>query len=189
MSASEPDGLVPLGTTAYGRRGVAVNIPEWISENCIRCYQCSFVCPHATIRPILATGEELSCAPDTFITKDAIGRGPKSLKFRIQVYAEGCLSCGSCAEVYPAKTKALIMEPLHTQIETQVANLKLATKCVESKDNLVTRDSLKSSQLQWPLLEFPGACAGCSGTPYAKLITQLLGEQMLIANATGCSSI
>ena len=189
VSAFEPDGLVPLGTTAYEKRGVAVNIPEWISENCIQCCQCSFVCPHAAIRPVLATEEELSCAPDTFVTKDAIGKELKGLKFRIQVYAEDCLGCGSCAEVCPAKTKALVMKPLHTQIEDQVANLKFATECVEPKDNLVARDSLKGSQLQQPLLEFSGACAGCGETPYVKLITQLFGERMLIANATGCSSI
>ena len=189
VSAFEPDGLVPLGTTAYEKRGVAVNIPEWISENCIQCCQCSFVCPHAAIRPVLATEEELSCAPDTFVTKDAIGKELKGLKFRIQVYAEDCLGCGSCAEVCPAKTKALVMKPLHTQIEAQVANLKFATECVEPKDNLVARDSLKGSQLQQPLLEFSGACAGCGETPYVKLITQLFGERMLIANATGCSSI
>ena len=168
---------------------MAVNIPEWISENCIQCCQCSFVCPHAAIRPVLATEEELSCAPDTFVTKDAIGKELKGLKFRIQVYAEDCLGCGSCAEVCPAKTKALVMKPLHTQIEAQVANLKFATECVEPKDNLVARDSLKGSQLQQPLLEFSGACAGCGETPYVKLITQLFGERMLIANATGCSSI
>jgi len=189
VSAFEPDGLVPLGTTAYEKRGVAVNIPEWISENCIQCCQCSFVCPHAAIRPVLATEEELSCAPDTFVTKDAIGKELKGLKFRIQVYAEDCLGCGSCAEVCPAKTKALVMKPLHTQIEAQVANLKFATECVEPKDNLVARDSLKGSQLQQPLLEFSGACAGCGETPYAKLITQLFGDRMYIANATGCSSI
>ena len=189
VSAFEPDGLVPLGTTAYEKRGVAVNIPEWISENCIQCCQCSFVCPHAAIRPVLATEEELSCAPDTFITKDAIGKELKGLKFRIQVYAEDCLGCGSCAEVCPAKTKALVMKPLQTQLEDQVANLKFATECVEPKDNLVARDTLKGSQLQQPLLEFSGACAGCGETPYVKLITQLFGDRMYISNATGCSSI
>ena len=189
VSCFEPDGLVPMGTTAYEKRGVAVTIPEWLSENCIQCSQCSFVCPHAAIRPVLATEEELACAPESFVTKDAIGKELKGLKFRMQVYAEDCLGCGSCAEVCPAKTKALVMKPLHTQLEDQVANLAFATECVEIKDNLVARDSLKGSQLQQPLLEFSGACAGCGETPYVKLITQLFGERMIVANATGCSSI
>ncbi|WP_300831982.1 pyruvate:ferredoxin (flavodoxin) oxidoreductase [uncultured Bilophila sp.] len=189
VSAFEPDGLVPLGTTAFEKRGVAVNIPEWISENCIQCCQCSFVCPHAAIRPFLMTKEEMEGAPESFVTKDAVGKELKGLQFRMQVYPEDCLGCGSCAEVCPAKNKALVMRPLQTQIEDQVANLEFATECVEPKDNLVARDTLKGSQFQQPLLEFSGACAGCGETPYVKLITQLFGERMVIANATGCSSI
>ena len=189
VSAFEPDGLVPLGTAAFEKRGVAVDIPEWIPENCIQCCQCSFVCPHAAIRPVLATDEELAEAPESFVTKPAIGKELKGLHFRMQVYAEDCLGCGSCADVCPAKGKALVMKPLAPQMEAQVENLHYANEHIEIKDNLVSRESLKGSQLQQPLFEFSGACAGCGETPYVKLITQLFGERMLIANATGCSSI
>ena len=189
VSCFSPDGTVPLGTTAFEKRGVAIMIPEWQVENCIQCCQCSLVCPHAAIRPVVATPEELEGAPASFVTKDAIGKELKGLKFRIQVYAEDCLGCGSCAEVCPAKVKALVMKPLETQIDDQKANLAFAEEHVEIKDNLVARDTLKGSQLQQPLLEFSGACAGCGETPYAKLVTQLFGERMYIANATGCSSI
>ena len=189
VSSFQPDGLVPLGTTAFEKRGVAINIPEWIPDNCIQCCQCSYVCPHAAIRPVLAEEAELAGAPASFVTKDAIGKELKGLKFRIQVYAEDCLGCGSCAEVCPAKTKALVMRPLEDQMADQVANLRYADANISIKDNLVARDTLKGSQLQQPLLEFSGACAGCVETPYVKLLTQLFGERMIIANATGCSSI
>ena len=189
VSCFEPDGLVPLGTTAYEKRGVAIEVPEWMPENCIQCCQCAFVCPHAAIRPVLATPEELEDAPASFVTKDAIGKELKGLKFRMQVYAEDCLGCGSCADVCPAKSKALVMKPLDTQLEDQKANLAFAEACVSIKDDLMSRDTLKGSQLQQPLLEFSGACAGCGETPYTKLVTQMFGERMIIANATGCSSI
>ncbi|WP_298033980.1 pyruvate:ferredoxin (flavodoxin) oxidoreductase [uncultured Desulfovibrio sp.] len=189
VSAMEPAGLVPLGTTACEKRGVAINIPEWQTANCIQCCQCSFVCPHAAIRPMLATEEELSGAPASFETKDAIGKELKGLKFRIQVYPEDCLGCGSCAEVCPAKEKALVMKPLDTQMDAQKTNLEFAEEHVSLKDNLLPRDTVKGSQLQQPLHEFSGACAGCGETPYVKVLTQLFGERMLIANATGCSSI
>ena len=189
VSSFQPDGLVPLGTTAFEKRGVAINIPEWIPDNCIQCCQCSYVCPHAAIRPVLAEEAELAGAPASFVTKDAIGKELKGLKFRIQVYAEDCLGCGSCAEVCPAKTKALVMRPLEDQMADQVANLRYADANISIKDNLVARVTLKGSQLQQPLLEFSGACAGCGETPYVKLLTQLFGERMIIANATGCSSI
>lgn len=189
VSCFESDGLVPLGTTACEKRGVAINIPEWIPENCIQCYQCSFVCPHAAIRPVLATAEELQGAPASFVTKDATGKELKELKFRMQVYAEDCLGCGSCAEVCPAKNKALVMKPLESQIDAQVANLDYAENNISIKDNLMSRTTLKGSQLQQPLLEFSGACAGCGETPYVKLLTQLFGERMIVANATGCSSV
>ncbi len=189
VSCFDADGSVPLGTTAFEKRGVAIAVPEWITENCIQCCQCSFVCPHAAIRPILATEEELEGAPESFTTRDAIGKELKGLKFRMQVYAEDCLGCGSCADVCPAKTKALVMKPLETQIADQKVNLTFADHNVELKDDLMARHTLKGSQLQQPLLEFSGACAGCGETPYVKLLTQMFGERMFIANATGCSSI
>ena len=189
VSAMDAAGFMPLGTAACEKRGVAINIPEWQVENCIQCCQCSFVCPHAAIRPVVANPEELEGAPATFATKDALGKELKGMKFRIQVYPEDCLGCGSCAEVCPAKNKALVMKPLETQMDDQKANLAFAEEHVEIKDNLLARDTVKGSQLQQPLHEFSGACAGCGETPYVKVLTQLFGERMIIANATGCSSI
>ncbi|MDR2727234.1 MAG: pyruvate:ferredoxin (flavodoxin) oxidoreductase, partial [Deltaproteobacteria bacterium] len=189
VSALEPDGLFPLGTSAYEKRGVAIAVPEWLPKNCIQCFQCSYVCPHAAIRPFIATPKELANAPKSFATVDAIGKELKDLKARLQVYPEDCLGCGSCAEVCPAKEKALVMKPLDTQIQAEKTNLSFAQQHIALKDDLLDRGTLKGSQLQQPLLEFSGACGGCGETPYVKLITQLFGERMLIANATGCSSI
>lgn len=189
VSSFTPDGIVPLGTAAYEKRAIAIDIPEWIADNCIQCFQCSYVCPHACIRPVLATEEELTGAPETFVTKDAIGKELKGLKMRIQVYPEDCVGCGSCADVCPSKPKSLIMMPLETQRQEQVINLDFAQQHISLKDTLMPRDTLKGSQLQQPLLEFSGACAGCGETPYVKLLTQMFGERMFIANATGCSTI
>ena len=189
VSAMDPAGFMPLGTAACEKRGCAIDVPEWQVENCIQCCQCSFVCPHAAIRPVLATEEELAGAPASFATKDAIGKELKGLKFRIQVYAEDCLGCGSCAEVCPAKVKALVMKPLDTQLATQKENLAFADANITLKDELMARDTVKGSQLQQPLHEFSGACAGCGETPYVKVLTQMFGERMIVANATGCSSI
>ena len=189
VSAMDDAGFVPLGTAACEKRGAAILVPEWQVNNCIQCFQCSFVCPHAAIRPVIATEDELQGAPATFEVKDAQGKELKGLKMRMQVYAEDCLGCGSCADVCPAKEKALVMKPLETQLETQKANLAFAEANIELKDNLMARDTVKGSQLQQPLHEFSGACAGCGETPYAKVLTQLFGERMIIANATGCSSI
>ena len=189
VSAMDPAGLAPTGTAACEKRGVAILVPEWQSQNCIQCCQCSFVCPHAAIRPVLATDEEKKDTPASFVTVEAKGKELKGLHFRMQVYPEDCLGCGSCADVCPAKEKALVMKPLETQMDDQKANLAFAEENVEIKDNLLARDTLKGSQLQQPLHEFSGACAGCGETPYVKVLTQLFGERMVIANATGCSSI
>jgi pyruvate:ferredoxin (flavodoxin) oxidoreductase, homodimeric len=189
VSSFTANGIWPLGTAAYEKRGVAVTIPRWISENCIQCNQCSFVCPHAAIRPFLATEEELEGAPDSFKVLDARGKELKDLKYRIQIYPQDCLGCGSCVEICPAKTKALELHPLPEEMAEQVANLDFALGSISIKDDLVSRNTLMGSQFQQPLLEFSGACAGCGETPYVKLITQLFGERMAIANATGCSSI
>ena len=189
VSAMDPAGFAMTGTAAFEKRGVAILIPEWQAHNCIQCCQCSFVCPHAAIRPVLATEDELKGAPASFEAVEAKGKELSGLKFRMQVYAEDCLGCGSCADVCPAKEKALVMKPLETQIEAQKANLDFACENVTIKDNLMSRTTLKGSQLQQPLHEFSGACAGCGETPYVKVLTQLFGERMVIANATGCSSI
>jgi len=189
VSAFSVDGLFPVATTQYEKRGVAINVPEWIMDNCIQCNQCAMVCPHAAIRPVLVTDEELAAALAGFEAKKALGKELKeTYKFRIQVYAEDCMGCGNCADICPAKKNALVMKPIDTQLETQVPCQKYASS-LPVRDNLVKRTSVKGSQFCQPLLEFSGACSGCGETPYAKLITQLFGERMVIGNATGCSSI
>jgi len=187
VSKFTPGGIFPVGTTKYEKRGVAINVPEWQIDNCIQCNHCAMVCPHAAIRPVLVTEEEMKNAPEGFTAKKAIGKDAEGLSFRIQVYPEDCVGCGNCADICPAKEKALIMKHFDTQLN-QVPLQKYA-------DNIPTRlggfdrYSVKGSQFQKPLLEFSGACAGCGETPYLKLATQLFGERMIIANATGCSSI
>lgn len=189
VSAFEADGVFPVATSQYEKRGVAIEVPEWVAENCIQCNQCSYVCPHATIIPVYATDEELEGAPETFGTIPAIGKELKEkFKFRMQVNTLDCLGCGNCADICPAKTPALVMKPLTTQTAVEVPNHEFSLS-VEFKDDVMPKTSVKGSQLQKPLLEFSGACAGCGETPYVKLITQLFGDRMYIANATGCSSI
>ncbi|WP_422444901.1 pyruvate:ferredoxin (flavodoxin) oxidoreductase [Thermoanaerobacterium sp. DL9XJH110] len=181
------DGTFPPGTSRYEKRGIAVNVPEWQPDACIQCNQCSFVCPHAAIRPFLLNEEEVKNAPEGFVTKKAAGKGLEGLNFRIQVSVLDCTGCGVCAITCPAKEKALIMKPLETQAQ-QAANWDYAMT-LSPKENPLNRETVKGSQFEQPLLEFSGACAGCGETPYAKLITQLFGDRMMIANATGCSSI
>ena len=183
------DGVFPHGTAAYEKRGIAVEVPEWIADNCIQCNQCAFVCPHAAIRPFLLNEEEKKNAPEGFETKKAIGKGLEGLEFRIQVSTLDCTGCGNCANICPAKEKALIMKPFEEQYELQAENWDYAIEKVEPKEDLVPATNVKNSQFKQPLLEFSGACAGCGETPYAKLVTQLFGDRMIIANATGCSSI
>lgn len=180
------DGTFPAGTSVFEKRGIAINVPEWQLENCIQCNQCAFVCPHASIRPVLATAEEVASAPAGFTAKPAIGA--KELQFRIAVSALDCAGCGNCAQVCPAKEKALIMKPIATQLE-QAALWDYAMNEVSVKPNPMNKKSVKGVQFEQPLLEFSGACAGCGETPYAKLVTQLFGDRMMLANATGCSSI
>ena len=189
VSAFSPDGVVPLGTTACEKRGVAIAVPKWIPENCIQCNQCALVCPHACIRPVLATSEELKGAPKELHMLEAKGKGLEGLQFRMQTYVMDCLGCGSCAQTCPAKEKALVMTPLVDMQEVEIKNLDFIEENVELKDDLMDKFNPKGSQFQQPLLQFSGACAGCGETPYVKLLTQLFGERMVIANATGCSSI
>ncbi|AKX92893.1 pyruvate-flavodoxin oxidoreductase [Moorella thermoacetica] len=188
VSTFTPDGVFPVGTTKYEKRGIAVNIPQWQPENCIQCNQCSLVCPHAAIRPYLAKPADLAGAPETFVTKDAIGKEAAGLKFRIQVSPLDCTGCGNCADVCPAKVKALTMVPLEEVTAVEEANYNFAEQLPEVKVNF-NPATIKGSQFRQPLLEFSGACAGCGETPYVKLVTQLFGDRMIIANATGCSSI
>jgi len=188
VSAFSPDGIFPTATTQYEKRGVAINIPEWQPENCIQCNQCAFVCPHAVIRPVLAREEDLDDAPEGFVTTEAKGKELKGYRYRIQVSPLDCTGCGSCAAVCPAKDKALVMKPLRSQSEVQVPNHIFATELPPLED-LMPPTTVKGSQFRRPLFEFSGACPGCGETPYVKLITQLFGDRMLIANATGCSSI
>ncbi len=188
--AGYEDGTFEAGTSAYEKRGIAVNVPEWVPDNCIQCNQCAYVCPHAAIRPFLLTKEELANAPEG--TESRVATPTKQfpdLNFRIQVSVLDCTGCGNCADVCPAKTKALEMKPLGTQ-EDQISRWEYMDKNVSYKESIVEKHkSVKNSQFVQPLFEFSGACAGCGETPYIKLITQLYGERMMVANATGCSSI
>ncbi|WP_196602730.1 pyruvate:ferredoxin (flavodoxin) oxidoreductase [Pectinatus frisingensis] len=183
------DGTFPVGTAAYEKRGIAINVPEWIADNCIQCNQCSFVCPHAVIRPVLLTEEEKNNAPTGMQFKPAIGA--KDMYFSIVISPYDCSGCGNCSQICPApKAKALEMKPFDTQAPKQpIFDYAFDPKKVAPKKNPMNKNTLKGSQFEKPLLEFSGACAGCGETPYVKLITQLYGDRMMIANATGCSSI
>ncbi len=182
------DGSFPSGTAAYEKRGVASSVPEWIPENCIQCNHCSYVCPHAAIRPVLVDINEKADAPADYVTKKAVGKGLEGLEFRIDVSPLDCLGCGNCVDICPSKQRALVMKPLSTQLK-QVEKWDYGQTKVTIKDNLISKESIKGSQFAKPYLEFSGACAGCGETPYVKLITQLFGDRMMVANATGCSSI
>ena len=179
------DGTVPLGTSKYEKRGTAVDVPEWDAAKCLQCNQCSYVCPHAAIRPFLVSAEENAAAPEGFETKKATGKGLENYTYRIQVSPLDCLGCGACVQVCPAKEKALTMKPLDSQ-EKEVNNWEYAVSLTKKK-NPLAKNTVKGSQFETPLLEFSGACAGCGETPYAKLMTQMFGDRMIIANATGCT--
>ena len=187
VSMLSPDGTVPTGTTKYEKRGIAVDVPRWIPENCIQCNQCSLVCPHATIRPFLLDAQEAANAPEGFVSVDAKGKELAGLKFRVQVSPLDCTGCGNCVDVCPAKEKALKMAPL-SEAQQDEANWNYAMTLTQKDVDVNTR-TVKGSQFRQPLFEFSGACAGCGETPYVKLITQLFGDRMVVANATGCSSI
>ncbi len=182
------DGTFMHGTSAYEKRGIAVNVPEWDKDKCIQCNQCSFVCPHAAIRPFLLNEKETKNAPANFKIVPAKGlKTEDPLSYTIGVTPLDCTGCGNCAEVCPAPGKALFMKPQETQ-KDQIEAWNYAVENVENK-NPMNKNTVKGSQFEQPLLEYSGACAGCGETPYAKLVTQLFGDRMMIANATGCSSI
>ena len=183
------DGGMPSGTSQFEKRGIAVQVPEWQPDLCIQCNQCAYVCPHAVIRPFLIDEKELATAPAGMATLKPLGAGFDGLKYRIQVDMLDCTGCGSCADVCPAnKGKALVMKDINTQRGNQ-ENWDYLSQNVTYKDHLVKKNSVKNTQFAKPYFEFSGACAGCGETPYLKLITQLYGERLAIANATGCSSI
>lgn len=182
------DGTFPPGTTAYEKRGIAPLLPEWQIDKCIQCGQCTYVCPHATIRGYLLDEAEAKNAPETFKTKKAVGKGIGHLQYRVQISPLDCTGCGNCADVCPAPGKALIMQPAAQEIEREADNWEFA-RTVSAKEALVNPHSIKGNQFVQPLLEFSGACPGCGETPYIRLLTQLFGDRMMISNATGCSSI
>ncbi|WP_017415603.1 pyruvate:ferredoxin (flavodoxin) oxidoreductase [Clostridium tunisiense] len=182
------DGTFEHGTAAFEKREIAVNVPEWQPENCIQCNQCSYVCPHAVIRPFIGTEEDYKNAPEGLVHQAAKGgKAMEGLRFHIGVSVQDCTGCGNCAQVCPAKQKALVMKPLDSQ-RKQIPNWEFSLT-LPKRENPMNVSSVKGSQFETPLLEFSGACAGCGETPYVKLITQLFGDRMMIANATGCSSI
>jgi len=182
------DGTYPNGTAAYEKRAIAINVPEWQVDKCIQCNQCSYVCPHAVIRPFLLTEEETKNAPEGFTSKPALGlKTAEKLNFAIKISPLDCTGCGNCAQVCPAKEKALIMKPAESQYK-EAENFEYALN-LSPKENPLNKTTVKGSQFEQPLLEFNGACAGCGEAPYARLITQLFGDRMMIANATGCTSI
>ena len=187
VSLFSPDGTMPMGTTAYEKRRIAINIPHWEVDRCVECTLGSYVCPHATIRPYLLDANEKKNAPEEMLTKEARYKELTGLEWRIQVYPEDCTGCGSCSVICPGH--ALTMLPLDSQLDTQIPLLDYVQKNVTIKDSLLPRNTIAGSQMYQPLLQFSGACGGCGETPYVKLLTQLMGERLLIANATGCSSI
>ncbi len=181
------DGTFEAGTAAFEKRGIAVNVPEWLSDKCIQCNQCSMACPHAAIRPFLLNDEEVKNAPSTVKIVDAKAiKSEEKLSYAMGITPLDCSGCGNCAETCPVN--ALVMKPQESQHD-QIEAFEYLVYDITDKKNPMNKNTVKGSQFETPLLEFSGACAGCGETPYAKLITQLVGDRMMIANATGCSSI
>ena len=181
------DGVTPSETSKYEKRGIAVKVPQWIPENCIGCNKCALVCPHAAIRPFLLNAEEEAAKPAAFVTKEAKGKGFEGLTFRMQVDPLDCQGCGACANVCPAKEKALVMELLDTQMPEQ-ENWEHALT-LSTKTNPMDKFTVRGSQFERPLYEFSGACAGCGEAPYMKLMSQLFGDRMFVTSATGCAYV
>jgi len=187
VSAFDPRGIVPTNTAKLEKRGVATQLPCWNSEKCIQCNQCAFVCPHAAIRPHLVKEENLAGKPDNLQTPNAMAE--KDLKFVMQVSSKDCTGCGVCASVCPAKEKALVMKDASELMEQEHKNYEFINSIPNEQSGTFKPTTLKGSQYKLPYFEFSGACAGCGETPYLKVISQLFGDRMIIANATGCSSI
>jgi pyruvate-ferredoxin/flavodoxin oxidoreductase len=184
------DGVIPTATSCLEKRGIAVDVPSWIPENCIQCGQCSLVCPHASIRPKQIAPADMKDAPATFTVIKSNSKNDRDLKYRLQVYVEDCVGCENCVEVCPSKVKALKMVPIEEARKAgENENLAFFEKAPYEVMDGNKRDTIKGSQLLRPLFEFSGACSGCGETSYIKLATQLHGDRMIIANATGCSSI
>ncbi|MCD6396098.1 MAG: pyruvate:ferredoxin (flavodoxin) oxidoreductase [Spirochaetaceae bacterium] len=184
------DGVIPLGTASLEKRGVSSSVASWIPENCIQCNQCSMACPHAAIRPKQIAPESLKDAPANFTTIKSNTKNEKNLQFKIQVYIDDCQGCGVCVDICPAKTKALFMSPMVTEKEKgEKENYEFFEALPGNILDGTKESTVKGAQFKTPLFEFSGACAGCGETPYVKLLTQLYGENMVTANATGCSSI
>jgi len=186
--STEAGSFIPSGTAAFEKRMINADAPRWIPDNCIQCNQCSFVCPHAVVRPFVYDEAEAAAAPEGAPMIQMIGRGNENYKYSITVSVLDCQGCGSCANVCPSKDKALEMIPIEKAAPAQ-KYFDYAVSSLSKKETGFAITTLKGSQFCKPLMEFPGACAGCGETPYAKLVTQLFGERMCVANATGCSSI
>ena len=182
------DGTLPQGTAAYEKRGIAVSVPQWDEEACIQCNLCSYVCPHSCIRPMVMDANEVVEAPKGTRMHDMRGKGCEIYAYTMTVSVMDCTGCGSCVSVCPAKTKALTMKPLASQLAEQKV-FDYGVEKVSRKQTPFAKETVKGSQFEQPLFEFSGACAGCGETPYVKLVTQLFGDRMYIANATGCTSI
>ncbi len=186
VSCFDAGGVIPTNTSKFEKRGISINSPCWIKENCIQCNMCSFVCPHAAIRPVLVSDENLKNAPKTFETNKALGVPDHN--FRIQIDVADCTGCENCVKVCPAKNKALKMVS-SAELEKQEKENYEFSKDIENVETIFKPNTIKGSQFNKPYFEFSGACAGCGETPYIKLVSQLFGKRMLVANATGCSSI
>ncbi|MCL2621652.1 MAG: pyruvate:ferredoxin (flavodoxin) oxidoreductase [Firmicutes bacterium] len=189
VSSFDHRGFVPTGTSQFEKREISVQLPRWISENCIQCNQCAIVCPHATIRPYLLEEKDLKGAPSNFVTLEDNQKSGK--KYRLQLNPHDCTGCGICANVCPSRNKALVMEHFVGVRKAESDNYIFSTKLPyqQNKPNANGLITVKNSQFNRPYFEFSGACTGCGETPYIKLLTQLFGDRLVIANATGCTSI
>ncbi|MCX5716616.1 MAG: pyruvate:ferredoxin (flavodoxin) oxidoreductase [Candidatus Omnitrophica bacterium] len=190
VSAMPLDGAIPTGTAMLEKRGIATQVPRWIPQNCIQCAMCAITCPHAAVRVKQIEPASLKDAPKTFVSVDSKTKNDKNLKFRAQVYTEDCTGCGNCINICPTKEKSLIFKPIEEERATgETTNAKYFDDLPDNILDGAPINTVKGSQLRKPLFEFSGACGGCGETPYLKLATQLFGERMIIANATGCTSI